>query len=200
MKSIIMIGYFEEAIELCESAGYTIEGVVNENDPKCEYKYLGNDQFVLNNAIDYSNVPICIVPDNPSVRQALYDCYKEKGFSVETIISPKAFVSNSAFIGEGCMIQRGCNISSNVVLGKCVRINTLANVMHDSRVDNFSTIAPNAVVLGNCRIGEKCYVGANSTILPGLSILGESIVGAGAVVTKNISEKVTVVGVPAHKL
>ncbi len=48
-------------------------------------------------------------------------------------------------------------------------------------------------------IGNHCWVGANAVILPGVKITGEYVViGAGAVVTKDITEsKVAVAGVPA---
>ena len=48
-------------------------------------------------------------------------------------------------------------------------------------------------------IGNHCWVGANAIILPGVKITGEYVViGAGAVVTKDITEsRVVVAGVPA---
>lgn len=48
-------------------------------------------------------------------------------------------------------------------------------------------------------IGNNCWVGANATILPGVNIIGEYvIIGAGAVVTKDVTEsRVLVAGNPA---
>lgn len=200
MKSLIMIGFFRETIELCERAGYRIFGVVDSTYPECDYTYLGTDEQVLEQSNMYNHIPICIIPDKPSVRKRLCEMYINQGFSLETVISPKAYVSKSAVINEGCIVQDGCNISSDVVLGKCVKINTMANIMHDSVVADYSTVAPSAVVLGRCNIGSECYIGANSTILPGITITEGVIVGAGAVVTKNINQRMTVVGIPAYKL
>ena len=69
--------------------------------------------------------------------------------------------------------------------------------MHDSVIGDYTTVAPNAVVLGRIHIGGKCYVGANATILPELTIGDEVIVGAGAVVTKDIQNNQKVKGIPA---
>lgn len=166
-KPLILIGYFQETIELCEKAQYEIIGIVDRVRPlECKYKYIGDDNFLINNAEQYLSIPLFLVPDVPKVRKMLYLQYKEKGFHFETIISPNAIISQSAQIDEGCMVQDGCNISSNVRLGKCVRVNSLANIMHDSQVHNFSTIAPSSVVLGKCIIGELTFIGANATILP----------------------------------
>ena len=45
-----------------------------------------------------------------------------------------------------------------------------------------------------------CYLGAGVTVLPGVKIGAEAIVGAGAVVTRNVRPGVTVVGVPAREI
>lgn len=50
------------------------------------------------------------------------------------------------------------------------------------------------------RIGNNCFIGANSIILPGVVIGDCCIVGAGSVVTKNVPENTIVVGNPAKVL
>ena len=57
-----------------------------------------------------------------------------------------------------------------------------------------------SVILGRVSIGKNVYIGANSTILPDLIIGDNSIIGAGAVVTKSIPKNEVWVGNPAHKL
>jgi acetyltransferase-like isoleucine patch superfamily enzyme len=46
-------------------------------------------------------------------------------------------------------------------------------------------------------IGNNVWIGSNSTILPGVVIGDNSIIGAGSVVTKNVPSNVIVAGVPA---
>lgn len=197
-KKIILIGFSDEIIELCEDAGYDIIGIVdNKRYNKTRYEYLGNDQYILDNASKFTKTPIFLVPDLPKIRKMLFLAYKNAGFTFETIISPNASISKTASIGECCMIQNGCNISSNVKIGNGVRVNSLANVMHDNIIGDFSTIAPSSVILGRCIIGNEVYVGSNATILPTISVCSCSIVGAGAVVTKNVKANTIVVGVPA---
>jgi acetyltransferase-like isoleucine patch superfamily enzyme len=49
------------------------------------------------------------------------------------------------------------------------------------------------------KIGNKVYIGSNSTILP-ISICDDVVIGAGSVVTKNITESGTYAGNPARKI
>lgn len=49
-------------------------------------------------------------------------------------------------------------------------------------------------------IGERVWTGARSIVLPGVSIGADSIIGAAAVVTKNVRKKEVVVGVPARRV
>lgn len=69
-----------------------------------------------------------------------------------------------------------------------------------------SYIASGAIVLSHdfCRrmrvdthIGERCFIGANAIIMPGVTISNEVIVGSGAVVTKDVSAHSIVAGNPA---
>ena len=47
-------------------------------------------------------------------------------------------------------------------------------------------------------IGKNVWIGSNSTILPGVTIEDNAVIGAGSVVTKDISENMVAVGSPAR--
>ena len=72
--------------------------------------------------------------------------------------------------------------------------------MHNVQIGDYTTIAPNAVILGFVNIERKCYIGANSSILPHITICEDVIIGAGTVVTKDITEPGTYVGIPARRI
>ncbi len=199
MDKVILIGYFNEIIELCEKCDCLIVGYVDSSE-KGPYPYLGTDETFISNYSRYVDIPLVITPDNPDARSAIYERYNKLGFKFRTLIAPDASISKSAIISDGCMIQGLCNVSSNSFLGKCVRVNTGANIMHDVRIEDFSVVAPNAVILGYTTAEKKVYIGANSTVLSHLRIGNGSIVGAGSVVTKDVMTRTIVVGVPAYVL
>lgn len=202
MDKLILVGGFHEIIELCENNDVQIIGIIDSqyNHEYCGYPILGNDSDAEDLYHKYKDIPLLIAPDKPGVRQKLYKHYSSIGYKFYTLISRKANISKSASIGEGSIIQDGVNVSSYAKINSFVKLNTNANVMHDCVIDDFATVAPNAVLLGHVRVSTKGYIGANSTILPTISIGEESIVGAGAVVTKDVANKITVVGIPAKPL
>lgn len=202
MDDIILVGGFQETIELCELCSYNIIGIIDKNlrGNVSGYPILGDDNDAKEIHKKYPAISVVIAPDMPAVRMKLFELYKSIGFSVASLVSPKAYISSSVSLGEGCIIQSFCNISSNTILGTGVKINTYANVMHDAVLSDFVTIAPNAVVLGSVKIGKCAYIGANSTIIQNNEIGAGAMVGAGAVVTKGITPNTTVIGVPARPM
>ena len=55
-----------------------------------------------------------------------------------------------------------------------------------------------ALVLGKILIKKNAWIGANATILPGVTIGENSVVAAGSVVTKDVPDNTVVAGVPAR--
>jgi len=195
----ILIGGFIEIIELCELCNINILGIIDNKIEKeyCGYPILGNDNDAKQLSYRFKKIPLILTPDLPATRKKLAYYYSSLGFSFLNLISPRATVSKSSKIGKGVVIQSGANVSANVAIDEFVRLNTNANVMHDCKIGAFTTIAPCAVLLGRGNIGCSCYIGANSTILPDITVEDNAIIAAGAVVVKNVGAGKTVKGIPA---
>jgi len=197
---IILVGAFHEIVELCELSPVRIVGII-DNRVEGEFmghEILGTDDDASRLLSSFRNVPVLIVPDDPSTRKKLAELYIRTGYQVASLVSPHALICRTARLGTGTVVQSGCNVSSFVVIGDFVKVNSHANVMHESIVGDYSTIAPNVVILGRASIQRECYIGANATILPGIEIGAGAIVGAGAVVTRNVPARTVVAGNPAR--
>lgn len=209
-KKIILIGGFVETIELLINNDFQIAGIVDKSIESVSshfrerFEYLGDDAklILLVQEGKIKQLPMLLSPDQPALRERLYQFYENIDSKYVNLLSKKANVASSSNIEQkgSTIIQDFANISSNVSIGKCVHINTNANIMHDCILEDFVTIAPDAVLLGAVKIGKSSYIGANATILPGIEIGKNVIVGAGAVVTKNVEPNSVVAGVPARRI
>lgn len=134
---------------------------------------------------------------NPQIRRRLCGMMESAGFRPVTFISPFAMVAPTSAVGLGANIMPFAAIFGCSILGKGTLINSYASIHHDAVIGDFCEISPGARVLGRVRIGNGVQLGTNAIVLPGVTIGHFSIVGAGAVVTGDLPDHCTAVGVPA---
>jgi UDP-2-acetamido-3-amino-2,3-dideoxy-glucuronate N-acetyltransferase len=124
-------------------------------------------------------------------------------------------VQNGARIGRDCVLGQNVNVANNVTIGNFVKIQNNVSVYEGVILEDYVFCGP-AVVFTNILVprckysqaGSKFYVktlvkegaslGANCTILCGTTIGRHALVGAGAVITKDVPDYALVVGNPAH--
>jgi acetyltransferase-like isoleucine patch superfamily enzyme len=101
-------------------------------------------------------------------------------------------IGKRVFINSGCKFQDqgGISIGDDVLIGHNVVIATLN---HSFDPEHRGDLEPRPV-----KIGNKVWIGANATILPGVTIGDGAIIAAGAVVTKDVAPRNMVGGVPAR--
>lgn len=100
-------------------------------------------------------------------------------------------IGKNVFFNTGCSFQDrgGITIGDGTLIGMNV---TIATLNHGLPLETRNTTYPSPVV-----IGKNVWIGSNATILPGVTIGDNSVVAAGAVITKDVPENTVVVGVPA---
>jgi len=103
-------------------------------------------------------------------------------------------IGKNVFFNTGCSFQDrgGITIGDGSLIGMNV---TIATLNHGLPLETRNTTYPSPVV-----IGKNVWIGSNATIIPGVTIGNNSVVAAGAVVTKDVPENTVVAGVPASVL
>lgn len=135
-----------------------------------------------------------------ALRRRLYDQVTASGFTVASVIHPRAFVDPSAILGTGVQVLVGAIVNAGTRVGSNSIVNSGAIVEHDTIVGDHSHIAPGAVLGGSVIVGSECHVGLGSCVIQEVGIGSGSVVGAGAVVLRDVGTHTTVVGVPAHPI
>lgn len=125
-------------------------------------------------------------------------CKCDKIFGSEEKIKRKYFMKHGMSVGNNCAIYSDITTPESylITIGDNVTIsNDVQLLTHDNSIDRLSS--DKCDIFGEILIGNNCFIGAHTIILPGVTLGERTIVGAGSVVTKSFPSEVIVAGNPA---
>jgi len=156
----------------------------------------GKDLIKLEN--DYS---IIIGVGNNHIRKEIFlELESINKLNFVNVVSVQAMVSPSANLGIGNLVVCGAIINHQVEIGNNCIINSAAVIEHNSVIGSHSHIGPGAKLAGGVIISEGVFIGMGACILPGIRIGARSTIGAGSVITRDIGEDETVIGIPGKSI
>jgi len=208
MGKIVILGgggHARVLIELIRVSGnYKIVGVLDPRLKKgvkvLDVPVLGGDELLnelFNSGVAMACIGVGSIRDN-SIRRKLYEKVKQIGFSVPSLLHPKAVLSETSKIAEGVQVMVGTIVQVNNFIDENTIINTGAIVEHDCIIGKHVHICPGTIISGGCIIGDSAFIGAGATVIQGIKIGKNTIVAAGSLVVNNVPDGALAKGIPAR--
>ena len=210
MKKIVIIGvggFGREVKTLIDQINqinpqYIIDGFYDDAENLESFyngiKFLGNIDE-LNEITEQTAVVLGI--GDPKIKSKIINKLTNPNLVFPALIHPSAIVGNDDIkIGMGTIIAAGCIVTCNIKLGNFVTLNLSCTVGHDTIIKDYSSFMPSVNISGEVIVHENVYVGTGAKIINQLEIGANTIIGAGAVVSKTIPANCTAVGIPAKPI
>lgn len=189
----------EEVADLVSDIeGYEVCGFVeNMNRERCAQLLLGLPVIWVDDLPTYAGTHQAVVALGTTFRSRYTAQVSAAGMGFATIIHPTARVAKTAHVAEGAIISAGVIVAAHATIGRHVLLNRGAMIGHHTAIGDHCSIMPGANIAGNARIGPSTYVGMSAIILDNLTIGAHCVVAAGALVTRDLPDRVQAMGFPA---
>ena len=187
---------------------------LNESHPTWDVRGFYDDQApaaptvaglpYLGTSADLNATPeplaVAVAVGSPAGRAAVVARLSSPQLSFPSLIHPGVGLrpqQQRIALGAGCIIQQGCLLTCDIALGRFVLLNLGCTVGHDAVLGDFCSLMPHANVSGAAVLETGVYLGTNATVIQGVRIGANTIVGASAVAVRDLPANITAVGVPA---
>lgn len=208
-KELILVGgggHCRSCIDVIEQEGkFTIAGIVDRPEQVGQsvlgYPIIGSDQDlpVLIKRYTYFLITIGQLK-TAALRQRLYLELLDLGAAFPVVVSPLAYCSPHSKAGAGTIVMHQALLNAGAEVGVNCIVNNKALLEHDVTVGDHNHLSTGCILNGDVTVGTGCTIGSRAVTLQGICIADQVIVGAGAVVHRNIEEAGIYVGVPATKI
>ena len=209
MKDLVVIGsggFSKQVIEIIEQLNlinpeYKLLGIVDDNKSLVGtevlgYEVIGDTDYIKQLSKQQKIHGVIAIADG-EIREHI--SRKLNDVQWVNLIHPSAVVSNYTKLGDGNIICAGVVINPECKMGNHSHINIGSTLGHDVLMLDYVTVMPGSKVSGNVNLKSKSMVVTGATIIQGLTIEENVVLGAGTVVTKNTKPNYLYVGVPAKE-
>jgi len=191
VKDIILIGgggHCKAVIDVIEQEGrFNIIGIIDKPEllgkNVLEYPIIGNDSE-LNVLVKRCKNALITIGQirSPLPRINLFDTVLKLGFTLPSIVSPRAYISQHAYIGIGSIIMHDAVVNAGAIIGDNCIINTKSIVEHGSNIGNHCHISTNAVINGDVVVGNGSFIGSGAISKESIRIGDNYFAKAGSVI------------------
>lgn len=180
-----------------ELLGFLDDNPVLHGQPRIGLTVLGGMDWL----VAHPECAVVVAVAKPATRRKIALAIEDLGQrEFATLVHPTAWMGSRSTVGAGSIIYPGAMIDPDVRVGCHAILNKACTVGHDTVLGDYVTAAPGANIGGRNLIGEGCDIGIGCATIQGVRIGEWSVVGAGAVVIRDLPSNTTAVGVPASPI
>lgn len=167
-----------------------IEGNIFLGKPLVPFEEIASSypskDFDMHVALSYSKLNL--------VREQKYHAAKAKGYTLISYVCSRSVFWNDLSIGDNCFILENQTIQPTVRIGNNVMIWSGNHLGHGCEIKDHTYLSSHICISGHTVIGERCFVGVNSTFKDFITVGNRVFVAMGALVAKNIPDDAVVLG------
>lgn len=208
-KEIFILGVGHSTpltMELAEACGYIVSGLYHYAPGKTGEMMYGaqiigtHDDLLAQESLEGKQFALSM-GDN-TIRARLFALIKEKGGVFPTLIHPTCIISPRSSIGEGSHMDPYCCVQANSQIGNNCMVRPYVLICHNTTIGDNSFVAAHSTVGAYISIGENVFMGLSSVAISSKvkAIGSHAVIGAGAVVNRDVDECAVVVGNPAKRI
>lgn len=185
-ESYEVVGYIDDNLKLL--------GKKFENIP-----VLGDSEYLFSKLDRQTAIFVPIGSNNARIK--IFNKLKAHNFPTPSFIHRDTQIHQSVVIGNGVYILPSSSIMPFTTINDYTMISMGVNIAHHVLIEKGCFFSQGSNIGASIHVKEQAYCGISSTVMTGVETIGaHSLIGAGAVVIRNVPDFATMVGVPAKEL
>jgi len=181
---------------------FCVDNEYKDKDTFCDKPLLSLEEAIIKYPPDKSNMISTVLSSVNGLRKRMFvfNRLKSLGYTLVNYISPLADVCQNVKMGENNIIFSFSRIGLGAKIGNANILWNGVILDHDANIGDGNFFAGGCKTAGLVNIGNSCWIGINSTIIEGITIADETLIGAGSVIINNTQKYTTYVGNPARAI
>ncbi len=162
---------------------------------------VGDNTQIYPNVVIYDNVNIgnnCVIHSGTVIGSVGFQYIKSEEGLLGFPHIGGITIENNVEIGSNNNIERGT--LSDTIIRKGAKIDDLCSIGHNVLIEEDCIVTGGSLIFGSATLRRGCYVAPGAMVREHLVVGENATVGMGAVVTKDVGEGETVIGIPARPM